>query len=90
VLYGSANHDPTAFAEPEALDFKRDVKNQWTFGHGIHYCLGNAVARLEVRVALDALLDAGGEWEVAEEEIEFVQLVPTRCISRAPVSLGTA
>jgi cytochrome P450 len=90
VLYGSANHDPTAFDEPEALDFKRDVKNQWTFGHGIHYCLGNAVARLEVRVALDALLDADGDWEVAEEEIEFVQLVPTRCISRAPVSLGAA
>jgi len=89
VLYGSANHDPTAFDEPEVLDFGRDVKNQWTFGHGIHYCLGNAVARLEVRVALDVLLDAGGEWEVAEEEIEYGQLVPTRCISRAPVSLST-
>ena len=88
VLYGSANHDPSVFPEPEALDFDREVKNQWTFGHGIHYCLGNAVARLEVRVALDVLLDAAGDWDVRDDEIEFVQLVPTRCIAKAPVELA--
>ena len=55
VLYGSANHDPDAFPDPDVLDFDRAVKVHWTFGHGIHYCLGNAVARLEVRVALQAL-----------------------------------
>jgi cytochrome P450 len=88
VLYGSANHDPSVFPEPEVLDFDRELKNQWTFGHGIHYCLGNAVARLEVRVALDVLLDATGDWDVRDDEIEFVQLVPTRCITKAPVELA--
>ncbi|HVM65275.1 MAG TPA: cytochrome P450 [Acidimicrobiales bacterium] len=86
VLYGSANHDPSVYPEPERLDFGRDVKNHWVFGHGIHYCLGNAVARLEVRVALDVLLDTLGDWEADTDAMEFVQLVPTRCVSRAPVS----
>ncbi|MEZ4292481.1 MAG: cytochrome P450 [Myxococcota bacterium] len=46
LLYGSANHDETVFARPDALDFERSVKNHWTFGHGIHFCLGT-VAKLE-------------------------------------------
>jgi cytochrome P450 len=86
VLYGSANHDPAAYAAPDMLDFGRDVKNHWVFGHGIHYCLGNAVARLEVRVALDVLLDMLGDWDADPSAMEFVQLVPTRCVARAPVS----
>jgi cytochrome P450 len=86
VLYGSANHDPSAYADPGVLDFGREVKNHWVFGHGIHYCLGNAVARLEVRVALDVLLDTLGDWEADAGAMEFVQLVPTRCVARAPVS----
>jgi cytochrome P450 len=86
VLYGSANHDPSAYADPGALDFGREVKNHWVFGHGIHYCLGNAVARLEVRVALDVLLDTLGDWEADASTMEFVQLVPTRCVAKAPVS----
>jgi len=86
VLYGSANHDPSAYPDADTLDFSRDVKNHWVFGHGIHYCLGNAVARLEVRVALDALLDTLGDWEADAAATEFVQLVPTRCITKAPVS----
>jgi cytochrome P450 len=86
VLYGSANHDPSAYPDPEQLDFGRDVKNHWVFGHGIHYCLGNAVARLEVRVALDVLLDRLGDWEADVDGMQFVQLVPTRCVSTAPVA----
>jgi cytochrome P450 len=63
------------------------VKNHWVFGHGIHYCLGNAVARLEVRVALDVLLDTLGDWDADAADMEFVQLVPTRCVAKAPVTL---
>ncbi len=88
VLYGAANHDPSVFPEPETLDLTRDASNHWTFGHGIHYCLGNAVARLEVRVALDVLLDVLGEWDADESTLEFGQLVPTRCVTRAPVAVG--
>jgi cytochrome P450 len=88
VLYGSANHDPDAFHDPEVLDFDRGAKVHWTFGTGIHYCLGNAVARLEVRVGLQALLDRFGDWELDESQVAYNQLVPTRGVSRAPISVG--
>jgi len=90
LLYGSANHDPTSFPNPDVLDFDREVKYHWTFGHGIHYCLGNAVARLEIRVALQVLTESLREWSVDEAAVEYNQLVPTRGIAHAPVSFATA
>jgi cytochrome P450 len=87
ILYGSANHDPDVYPEPERLDLDRKPKAHWTFGHGIHYCLGNAVARLEVRVALHALVERLGDWQLDEDKVELNQLVPTRGVARAPISL---
>jgi cytochrome P450 len=85
LLYGSANHDETVFPDPETLDLDRVVKSHWSFGRGIHTCLGAAVARLETRVALEVLLEALGDWEVAEEGVERNQLVPTRGVAHAPI-----
>jgi cytochrome P450 len=90
LLYGSANHDETVFDNPEVLDLERKVKTNWTFGHGIHYCLGNAVARLETRVAIQALLDTIGDWELDESALERNQLVPTRGVAHAPISFEMA
>jgi cytochrome P450 len=88
VLYGSANHDPEVYPDPEVLDFDRTVKVHWTFGHGIHYCLGNAVARLETKVAVQALVERVGDWALDESQVELNQLVPTRGVARAPISLS--
>ena len=85
LLYGAANHDPAVFDDPDTLDLDRDPKNHWTFGHGIHFCLGNAVARLETRVALQVLLERIPEYEVDFAGVVRNQLVPTRGIGRAPV-----
>ena len=85
LLYGAANHDEAVYEEPETLDVTRDAKAQWTFGHGIHHCLGAAVAKLETRVALKCFVDTLGEWEVDEGAIVRSQLVPTRGITSAPV-----
>ena len=85
LLYGSANHDERVFADPEVLDFERDARNHWTFGHGIHFCLGNAVARLETRLALEGLLEVIPDYEIEESGLVRNQLVPTRGVASAPV-----
>ncbi|SFR90335.1 cytochrome P450 [Sphingomonas jatrophae] len=86
ILYGAANHDETVFDHPERLDLDRPrVKTHWSFGQGIHTCLGAAVARLETRVALTALLDVMPDYEVDEAGVVRNQLVPTRGLAAAPI-----
>jgi cytochrome P450 len=90
LLYGSANHDETVFENAEALDFARPSRFHWAFGHGIHTCLGASAARLEVRVALQALITELGEWDVDDAGIVRNQLVPTRGVACAPVVVGAS
>ena len=52
----SANRDPAQFPEPDRLDLGRDTSGHVAFGHGVHYCLGAPLARMEAEVALGALL----------------------------------
>jgi len=51
----AANRDPARFADPDRLDLSRDAVGHLTFGHGIHQCLGQQLARVEMRVAFPAL-----------------------------------
>ena len=56
ALIGSANRDERAFADPDRFDVLREPRGHFAFGFGPHFCLGAALARLEARVALDALV----------------------------------
>lgn len=49
----------------------RPVRQHLTFGVGAHYCLGNALARIEGRVALDEILERFPEWEVDHQDAVF-------------------
>ena len=56
IAISSADRDPARFPEPDRLDLGRDTSGHVAFGHGIHYCLGAPLARMEADVALGALL----------------------------------
>jgi cytochrome P450 len=69
LLFGSANHDPAVFAQPERLDLGRSPNPHISFGAGIHYCLGAPLARIELVASFSALLrQAPGLRLVAEPQ----------------------
>jgi cytochrome P450 len=63
-LTGSANRDGDKFQDPDRFDIHRDIGQHLTFGYGIHFCLGAALARMEGRVTLDEVLKRFPRWEV--------------------------
>jgi cytochrome P450 len=65
TLIGAANRDERRFGDTaETFDITRAPRQHLTFGVGAHYCLGNALARIEGRMALDEILDRFPDWEV--------------------------
>jgi len=56
LLFASANRDPAAFPDADALDLQRPSRGHVAFGAGIHYCLGAPLARLELRTAFTTML----------------------------------
>jgi cytochrome P450 len=67
LLNASANRDERKFADGERFDVHRRIDHHLTFGYGIHFCLGAALARLEGRVALDEVLKRFPTWEIDED-----------------------
>ncbi|MFF5287634.1 cytochrome P450 [Streptomyces sp. NPDC013171] len=57
LSYNTANRDPDRFADPHTLDLSRQATGHLAFSHGIHQCLGQQLARVEMRVAFRALID---------------------------------
>jgi len=77
LLVGAANRDERRYEDPDRFDVHRDLSQHLTFGYGLHYCLGAALARLEGRVALDELLNRFPDWEV---DYEHIELAPTSTV----------
>jgi cytochrome P450 len=65
MLVGAANRDHRRFPpNGDVFDIHRELRQHMTFGAGTHFCLGNALARLEGRIALEEILARFPEWEV--------------------------
>ena len=64
LLLGSANRDERRHTAPDVFDIHREASQHFAFGHGIHFCLGAALARLEARVVLEEVLAVFPDWEV--------------------------
>ncbi|MGO8860461.1 MAG: cytochrome P450 [Acidimicrobiales bacterium] len=76
-LVGSANRDDRRYPDGDRFDIHRKVGQPLTFGYGVHYCLGAALARLEGRIALEEVLKRFPEWEV---DYGGAKLAPTSTV----------
>ncbi|MGK5631059.1 cytochrome P450 [Streptomyces sp. URMC 123] len=67
----SANHDERVFTDPETFDITRDPNPHLSFGHGIHFCIGAPLGRMEARIALSQLLERAKELRFAEAPVYY-------------------
>ncbi|HLG76168.1 MAG TPA: cytochrome P450, partial [Ktedonobacteraceae bacterium] len=75
IWNGSANHDELAFPDPERFDVQRSPNRHIAFGHGIHFCLGAPLARLETPIAVQAILERLPRLERIGE-VDFMPIGP--------------
>jgi cytochrome P450 len=88
LLQGSANHDERRYEEPELFDLHREIVRPVFFGFGAHLCLGAALARLELRVALEELLERFPEYEIDEPNVQRGAITFFRGLNNLPVFTG--
>ncbi len=69
MLFGSANHDPDVFADPERLDLTRADNPHISFSAGIHYCIGAPLARIELAASMRALLERAPTLALAADPV---------------------
>jgi cytochrome P450 len=84
LLNGSANRDDARFTEPDRYDIHRKG-GHLSFGQGLHFCLGSALARLEARVAFEEVLKRWTDWEVDYDNASRARTSSVRGWARLPV-----
>jgi len=85
-----ADRDPRVFAEPETVDIRRETRDSLSFGHGTHYCVGANIARMELRLMIEAALDFLPPWaRLCEEKIRWSKKGLMSQIKTLPVDFAS-
>ena len=90
VFYAAANHDEEKFPDAEHFDIDRSTQDHVAFSHGIHYCLGASLSRLEARIAFETLFSRCRKLELAADSIPMVDSAVLRGPKSVPLRIGTA
>jgi cytochrome P450 len=86
LLNGSANRDQRHYGpDADQLDVRRKIDRHATFGYGLHFCMGAALARLEARVALEEVLARFTHWDVDYANAKQARTSSVRGWERLPV-----
>lgn len=88
AFMNSANRDPEAFVDPERFDIGREPNAHLTFGHGIHFCLGAPLARLEAQIATIQLGERLPDIRLSGGDPEWHDSLILRGVKRLPVQFG--
>jgi cytochrome P450 len=83
--FAAANRDPEQFDAPAQLDIARRPNRHLAFGHGLHYCLGAALARLEGQIAINRILDTLPDMSLATGDLEWNPNLTLRGLKSLPV-----
>ncbi|OBF18516.1 cytochrome P450 [Mycobacterium sp. ACS4331] len=89
LLMAAANRDPRRFPpNGDVFDIHREARQHITFGAGTHFCMGNALARLEGRIALEEILKRFPEWEVDYDNAEMSPTTAVRGWASMPTRIA--
>lgn len=88
LITGAANRDPRRYDDPDKFDITRDPGLAVGLGHGLHVCLGAALARLESRVAIEEIARRWPAFEVNEEGLRRVQMSNVAGYSSVPITVS--
>ncbi len=86
LVLGAANRDPEQFADPDRLDITREDAHHLSFSHGLHYCLGAPLARLEGQIALLALVQRFPKMRLAVADPPRGDNILLRGVAELPVT----
>jgi len=90
ALFGSANRDEKRFPDPDVFDIHRRPQAHLAFGHGIHFCLGAALARLEARIAFETLFARCRALTLDGDEVPMLDSLALRGPKRLPLRFEPA